>query len=91
MFTIAWNPNGFHLIDAMPKGEKHSPRYHINNITMPFCQRLIPAGKHNSVIHPDNSRYDIAKVVLDFVWQRKVRFTPDSPDIAPSDFFFLSV
>jgi hypothetical protein len=24
MLTIVWNPNSFHLIDAMPKGEKYS-------------------------------------------------------------------
>jgi hypothetical protein len=67
--TIAWNPNGFHLIDAMPKGEKHSARYHINNITIPVCQRLIPAGKRKLVIQPDNSRCHTGKAILDFVSQ----------------------
>jgi hypothetical protein len=89
ILTIAWNPNGFHLIDAMPKGEKHSVRYHVNNITTPICQRLIPADKCKLVNHPDNSQCHTAKVVLEFVSQRKVRFArhpSDSPDIAPSDF-----
>jgi hypothetical protein len=93
MLTIAWNPNGFHLIDAMPKGEKHNARFHIINITTFICQRLIPAGKRKLIIHPDNSRCHTAKVVLDCVSQRKVRFAPhppDSPDISPSDVFFFS-
>jgi hypothetical protein len=92
MLTIAWNPNGFHLIDAMPKREKHIARYHLNNITTPICQRLIPAGKRKLNIHLDNSRCHTAKVVLDCVSQRKVRFALhplDSPDIAPSDFFLF--
>jgi hypothetical protein len=92
MLTIARNLNAFHLIDAIPKGEKHSARYHVNNITTPICQRLIPAGKRKLIIHPDNSRCHIAKVVLDCVPQRKVRFaaySPDYPDIAPSDFLLF--
>jgi transposase len=91
MLTIAWNPNGFHLIDAIPKVEKRSARYQINNITTPICQRLIPAGKRKLIIHPDNSRRHTANVVLDFVSQRKVRFAPHppgSPDITPSGFSF---
>jgi hypothetical protein len=91
MLMIAWNSNGFHLIDAMPKGEKHSARYHINNITTPICQRLIPAGERKLVIQPDNSLCHTAKVVLDFVSQ-KDRFALHprySPDITPSDFLLF--
>jgi hypothetical protein len=89
---ITGKPNGFHLIDAMSKEEKHSARYHVKNITTPICQRLNSAGKRKLVIHPDNSRCHTAKVIFDFVSQRKVRFAPyppDSPDIAPSDFFLF--
>jgi hypothetical protein len=54
---------------------------------------LIPAGTYELVTHTDNSRCHNAKVVLDFVSQRKVRFAqhpPHSPDIVPSDFSFFS-
>jgi hypothetical protein len=91
MLAIAWNLIGFHLIDAMPKEEKHSARCHINNITISICHRLIRSGKGKLVIHPNNSRYHTTKVVLNFVSQRKVRFAPHSPDfpeIIPSDFSF---
>jgi hypothetical protein len=93
MLSITWNQNNFHLIEAIFKGKKENTRYPISNITVPICQRLIPAGKRKLVIHPDNSRCHTVKVVLDFVSQRKVRFAPhptDYPDAAPSD-FFLSV
>jgi hypothetical protein len=38
MLTIAWNPNGFHLIDAMPKEQNDNARYYIDNTLTPVCQ-----------------------------------------------------
>jgi hypothetical protein len=92
MLRIFWNPNGLPLIDAMPKREKSSTRYYVENILTPICQRLILGGKCKLVIHTDNSPCHTASVVFDFVLQRKVRFTshfPCSPDTAPSDFFLI--
>jgi hypothetical protein len=74
MSAIVWNPNNFHLIDAMPKGEKYSARYDIDNILIPLYQRLIPTGKCKLVIHINNPRCQVAKVALDFMWQIKIRF-----------------
>jgi hypothetical protein len=65
--TIFWNPNGLHLIDAMPKSEKYGTRYYVDNILTPVCQRLIQAGKCKLVIHADNSPCHTANVVLCFV------------------------
>jgi hypothetical protein len=45
MLKIFSNPKGTHLIDAMPKREKHSTRYYVDNILTVICQRLIPAGQ----------------------------------------------
>jgi hypothetical protein len=90
MVTILWNPNGLHPIDAVPKREKHSTRYYVDNILTLICQQLISAGKCKFVIHTDNSPCHTAYAVLDFVSQRKVRFVPHptySPDIAPSGVF----
>jgi hypothetical protein len=80
ILTIVWNPNSFYLIDVMSKEEKYSARCYIDNIPSPICQRLIPAGKRNLVIHADNSQCPTAIVVLDFMSQ-KVRFA--SPPIFP--------
>jgi hypothetical protein len=34
MVTIAWNPLGFHLLDALPKGNRFNAEYyHINILT----------------------------------------------------------
>jgi hypothetical protein len=71
MLTIFWNLNGLHLIDAMPKREKYSPRYYVDNTLIPICQQVIAAGKCKLVIHADNSPCHTANVVLDFVPQKK--------------------
>jgi hypothetical protein len=76
----------------MPKGEKYSAQYYIDNILTPICQRSIPAGKRKSAIRADISRCHIATVPLDFVLQRKVRLAPYPPystDIAPPDIFLF--
>jgi hypothetical protein len=91
MVMIVWNPNGFRLIDAMLKREEYSARFYIDGILTSNCQRLIAAGKRKFVIHADNFRCQIAKVVLNSVSQGKVRFAmrpPYSPDVTPSDFSF---
>jgi hypothetical protein len=49
---------------------------------IPICQRLIPAGKCRFVIHADNSRCHPAKVGLEVVSQRKIRFAPHEPQKA---------
>jgi hypothetical protein len=72
MLMIVWNPNDFHLIGAIPKAEKCSARYSFDDIRTPICQRLIAAGKRNLIIHLDNSPCHTAKVVLDFVPQKKL-------------------
>jgi hypothetical protein len=92
MLTIVWNPNSLHFTTAMPKGERYSVRYYVDNVLTPVCQRLIPADRHKLVIHADNSSCHTANSVLDFVSQRKVRFAPHAPyslDIASSDFFLF--
>jgi hypothetical protein len=92
MLMIFWNRNGLHLIDAMPKREKYSPRYYVDNILTPICQRLVPAGRCKLVIHADISLCHTSNVILDFVLQRKVRFAPHppySPYKAPSNFFLF--
>jgi hypothetical protein len=32
MLTIVWNPSGFHIVKALPKGWKFSAQYYTNNI-----------------------------------------------------------
>jgi hypothetical protein len=32
MVTIVWNPSGFHVVKALPRGSKFNAQYYINNI-----------------------------------------------------------
>jgi hypothetical protein len=32
MVTIVWNPQVFHLVDALPKGQKFNANYYIDRI-----------------------------------------------------------
>jgi hypothetical protein len=69
--------------------EQYSERYYVSSTITPICRRLILTGERKLVIQADNSRCHTAKVVLDFVSQKEVRFAQDPPysrDIAPSDF-----
>jgi hypothetical protein len=67
MLTVVRNTKGFHLIDAMTRGEKFNAWYFINQILTPICAQLSPTGRHKLVIHADNSRCHSAKLVLDFI------------------------
>jgi hypothetical protein len=85
---------GFHLINAMPRGEKFSGRYFIDKIVVSICAQLIPTGRYKLVIHADSSRYHNAKMVLDFMSQKQAQFAPHppySPGFAPSDFSLLVI
>jgi histone-lysine N-methyltransferase SETMAR len=91
MLTVAWNTRGFHLIGAMPRGEKFTAWYFIDKISTPIWAQLIPTWRRKLVIHADNSRCHNAKVVRDFISQKQAKSRshfPYSPDLAPSDFFF---
>jgi hypothetical protein len=50
MLTVVWNTRGFHLVDAIPRGEKFSAWYFIDNILTPICVQLIPTGRRKLVI-----------------------------------------
>jgi hypothetical protein len=56
MATIAWNPLGFHLLDALPKGNTFNIEYYrVNILTESIPLRLQVDGKR-LVIHADNAR-----------------------------------
>jgi hypothetical protein len=38
MFTIVWNPDGFHLVDILPKGFKFNASYYVIQILDPLSK-----------------------------------------------------
>jgi hypothetical protein len=49
MLTIVWNPNGFQLIGVIPKEERYSAWYYIDNTGCPaFGEVLSPVVDQRS-------------------------------------------
>jgi transposase len=89
---IAWNPLGFHLLDALPKGNTFNAEYDRSNIlTERLPVRPSVDGKR-LVIHADNARPRTARKWRAFYEENRLRLAihpPPSLDLAPSDFFLF--
>jgi hypothetical protein len=95
MFTIIWNPRGFHLIKVLGKGSKFNAGYYIAEILEPLSQwRLIEAAgnERKLLMHTDNARPHTAKLPTQYFNENRIKSTPHpscSPDLAPSDFYLF--
>jgi histone-lysine N-methyltransferase SETMAR len=95
MLTIFWNPSGFHIVKALPKGGKFSTQYYTNDIFIAISdwRRLAGERSPNKLwVHADNARPHNAKVSNDFIALNRMKQPPHppySPDLAPSDFFLF--
>ena len=95
LLSVYWNPNGFLLIDALPKGSKFNADYYINNILIPLTENgtLYPDTNGRRLnLHVDNARPHTAKKstqTMEYLGLKKVHHPTYSPDIAPSDFFLF--
>jgi hypothetical protein len=75
--TIAWNPFGFHLLEALPKGRIFNAECYRDNIVTALVQFLPESGGRRLIFH------------VDYAKLRFARYPPSSPDIAPPDFFHV--
>jgi histone-lysine N-methyltransferase SETMAR len=95
MLTIVWNPSGFPIVKALPKGDKFSTQYSTNNILIAISdwRRLAGERSPNKLwAHAENARSHNAKVSTDFMALNRMKRAPHppySPDLAPSDFFLF--
>jgi hypothetical protein len=62
MVTIAWNPLGFLLIVALPKGRTFQAEYYRNHILAALTQ-LQPEDDGRKLVHADNARATLLKNV----------------------------
>jgi hypothetical protein len=56
MLTIAWNPLGFHVVDALPMGRIFNAEYYLDNILTALVSFLPEAVEEQLVVHADNAR-----------------------------------
>jgi transposase len=95
MLTIVWNPSGFHIVKALPKGGKFSAQYYTKNIRIAISGWRRLAGERSPSklwIHVDNTRPHNATVSTDFITLNRMKQAPRppySPDLAPADFFLF--
>jgi transposase len=92
MVTIAWNPFGFPLIVALPKGCTFKAEYYRDNILTELTQLQPEDDGRKLVVHTDNAKAHTAQKCRTFCEENGLRLAPHppySPDLAPSDFFLF--
>jgi len=95
MLTIVWNPDGFHVINVLPKGQKFNASYYVENILERVSQFAQASGGNRGqafIVHADNARPHTARISQEFLQSSGLRGAPHppySPDLAPSDFFLF--
>jgi transposase len=92
MVTIAWNPLGFHLIKALPKGMSFNAEYYRDNILTELLPLQPQADGRRLVLHADNARVHTARKCQAFCTDNRLWpaiLPPYSPDLTPSNFFLF--
>jgi hypothetical protein len=92
MVTIAWNPLGFPLIVAFPKGRAFNAEYHRDNILAALTQSQPEDDGRKLVVQVNNARAQTAPKCRTFCKENGLRLAPHppySPDLAPFDFFLF--
>jgi hypothetical protein len=56
MVTIAWNPSGFSMIMALPKGRAFNAEYYCDNILAALTQLQPEDDGRKLVVHAGNTR-----------------------------------
>jgi transposase len=96
MFTIFWNPHGFHVIEMLDADVSFNAHYMVNTILTKLISNLYVDGRVQGgtrlTIHMDNAKPHNAKVTIQFIEDNRMKRLPHpaySPDIAPSDFYLF--
>jgi hypothetical protein len=96
MVTVVWDPIGFHVLKALPKGRKFNTQYYINDILVAISdwRRQIWGIRSKKLwVYSDNAWPHTAKMSRDYVGLNQLETgtsSPYSPDLAPSDFFLFA-
>jgi histone-lysine N-methyltransferase SETMAR len=92
MVIIAWNPLGFLLIVALPKGRTLNPEYYRDDILAALTQFQPEDDGIKLVVHTDNAKTHTTQKRRPFCEENELRLVfhpPYLPDLAPSDFFLF--
>jgi histone-lysine N-methyltransferase SETMAR len=87
-----WNPEGFHLVDALPKGQKFKANHYIDRILQSLLEIRSTGCGPGLIIHADNARSHTARKTFKICRENCLEMAhhpPCSPNLAPSDFFLF--
>jgi transposase len=90
MVMIAWNLLGFLLFDSLPKGHTFGTEYYRDNILSALLPLHPQADGRKLMTHADDAGPHKSRKCTTFYAENDLRLTlypPNSPDLAPSDFF----
>jgi hypothetical protein len=93
--TIVWIPTGFRIVDILLKDSKFNAHHYISVIPQSVSDwRVYEVGETNRklIVHADNARSHMAKVLLTFKEQNAMKRTPYPlyfSGLVPSDFFLF--
>jgi hypothetical protein len=97
MFTVIWNPLGFQIVDKLPTGTKMNSDYIITNILELLERKIFPNRRKphakRLIVHLDNCSIHTNGASEVFMAEQNMiglKHSPDSPDLAPSDFYLFS-
>jgi hypothetical protein len=99
MLTVVWNPIGFHVLKALPKGRKFNAQYYINDILVAISDWRRKTGQTGGTrpnklwVHSDHVRPHTAKMSRDYINLNRMKRAPHAPylpDLAPFDFSFFA-
>jgi hypothetical protein len=82
MLTTMWNPIGFHVLKAFPKGGKFNAQYYTNGIvvTISDWRRQTGGTRPNKLwLHSDNARPHTAKISRDYIGLNRMKQAPHPP------------
>jgi hypothetical protein len=99
MFTVMWNPLGFHMINDFPTGASLNNEYFTTNILARLEEKTlterITAHAKRLIVHMDNCRIRASGATEDYIKQSnkmRLQHPTYSPDLALGDVhLFLSV
>jgi hypothetical protein len=89
MVIIAWNPLGFPLIAALPKGRTLNTEYYGDNILAALTQLQPEGDGRKLVVHADNATAQKCRTFYKENGLRLAPHPPSSPDLAQCDFFLF--
>jgi hypothetical protein len=98
MFIVIGNPLGFHVIDQLPTCAKINSDYFTTNIVVPLEQKIFPDGRKLNIkrltIRLDSCSIHTSRATEIYATEHNVirlKHSPYSPDLAPSDFDFFPI